>query len=306
MDGTRVVEDGSAGQVAGHDHHGVAEVHRAALGVGESAIIEHLEQQVEHLGVGLLHLIQQHHGIGPTPHRLGELAALLVAHIAGRCPHQPGHGIALHVFAHVETHQGVFLIKEGASQGLRQLGFADSRRTQKQKGPHGPARRLHPRPGPPNRSCHGSHRLRLANHPLCELGFELQQLLPLTSQQPLHRNARPAGHHIGDITSFHLLPQQGFAALLISSQLRLQGIATLLQAMQLVVLELGRLLQIAFPLSLCDGMAQVFVLLQQTAQLSQAVPLHLPAGLQLVQGIGGPTTLLLELHPFGFRGRLRR
>ena len=284
----------------------MAEVHRAALGIGESAVIEHLEQQVEHLGVGLLHLIEQHHGIGPAPHRLGELAALLVAHIAGRGPHQAGHGIALHVFAHVETDQGLFLVKQGARQGLRQLGFTDSRRTQKQEGPHGPARRLHPRPGPPNRSRHGSHRLRLANHPLRKPGFELQQLLPLTRQQPLHGNARPAGHHIGDVASFHLLPQQGFPALVISAQLRLQGVAPLLQAMQLVVLELGRLLQIALPLSFRDGMAQVFVLLQQTAQLSQAVPLHLPADLQLVQGVGGLTALLLELHPFAFRGRLRR
>ena len=74
---------GIAGQVRGHDEHDVGEVDRAALAVGEPAVVEHLQQEVEHLGVGLLDLVEQHHGVGAAPDRLGELATLVVAHVAG-------------------------------------------------------------------------------------------------------------------------------------------------------------------------------------------------------------------------------
>ena len=63
-------------QVAGHDQHGVLEVHGAALPVGEPAVVEHLEQDVEHVRVRLLDLVQQHDRVGPPPDGLGELARL--------------------------------------------------------------------------------------------------------------------------------------------------------------------------------------------------------------------------------------
>ena len=109
----------------------MAEVHGAALGIGEAAVVEHLQQQIEHLRVGLLHLIEQQHRVGPAPHRLGELTALLVAHIARGCSHQPGHGVALHEFAHVEAHQGVVLVEKRRRQSLSQLGFAHAGGAQK-------------------------------------------------------------------------------------------------------------------------------------------------------------------------------
>ena len=73
-----------ARQVGRHDQHGVGEVDRAALAVGEAAVVEQLQQHVEHVGVGLLDLVEQHHRVRPAAHRLGELAALVVADVAGR------------------------------------------------------------------------------------------------------------------------------------------------------------------------------------------------------------------------------
>ena len=69
-------------QVGGHDHDRVAEVDRPALAVGEAAVVEQLQQHVEYVGVRLLDLVEQHHGVGPAPHRLGELPAFLVADVA--------------------------------------------------------------------------------------------------------------------------------------------------------------------------------------------------------------------------------
>ena len=36
-----------------------------------AAIVENLQEHVEHIGVGLFHFIKQHHLIGPAPHGFG-------------------------------------------------------------------------------------------------------------------------------------------------------------------------------------------------------------------------------------------
>ena len=73
-----------AAQVGRHDNDGVLEVHRAPLVVGQPAIVEHLQEDVEHVGMSLLYLIEKHHGVGLASHCLGELATLVVAHISRR------------------------------------------------------------------------------------------------------------------------------------------------------------------------------------------------------------------------------
>ena len=82
--------DGSPWQVRRHDQHDVGEVDRATLAVGEATVVEHLQQHVEHVGVGLLDLVEQHHAVGPAAHGLGELAALVVADVAGRRADEAG------------------------------------------------------------------------------------------------------------------------------------------------------------------------------------------------------------------------
>ena len=277
----------------------MAEIHRAALGIGEAAVIEHLQQEIEHLRVGLLHLIEQQHGVGPAPHRLGELSPLLVAHVARRRAHQAGHRVALHVLTHVEAHQRLFLIEQGGRQGLRQLGLADAAGAQEQERSHRPGGGLHAGAGPADRRGHRRHRLRLADHPLAEAPLQIEQLLALARQQPLHRDAGPAGHHIGDVALLHLLAQHR-----VVGELRLQGLAAELQVVQLVELQPGRLLQVAIALGLGDGMTQVFIALQKLAQLRQPIPLFAPTPLQLLQLFVGLPPPLLQLQPLLQRGRL--
>ena len=57
----------------------VPEVDRAPLRVGQPAVVEDLQQDVEHIGMRLLDLVEQHHRVRAAAHRLGELPALLVA-----------------------------------------------------------------------------------------------------------------------------------------------------------------------------------------------------------------------------------
>ena len=73
-----------AAEVAGHDHDGVLEVDRPALRVGQPAVVEKLEEDVEHLRMGLLDLVEEDHGVWPAADGLGELTGFVVADVAGR------------------------------------------------------------------------------------------------------------------------------------------------------------------------------------------------------------------------------
>ena len=83
---TGVLGDELAADVRRHDHHGVLEVHRAALAVGQPPVVEELQQHVEHFRVRLLDLVEQHDGVRTPPDRLGELAGLVVADVPGGAP----------------------------------------------------------------------------------------------------------------------------------------------------------------------------------------------------------------------------
>ena len=103
--GLDAVQQELTAQIGGQDDDGVLEVHCAALAVGDAAVVQYLQQDVEHIGVGLLHLIEEDDGVGFSSDCLGQLAALLVAHVSGRRSDQTGHGELLHILAHVDTHQ---------------------------------------------------------------------------------------------------------------------------------------------------------------------------------------------------------
>ena len=60
------LEDALAADVRGHDDDGVGEVGEAAAAVGEAAVVEHLEEQVEDVGVRLLDLVEEEHAVGPA------------------------------------------------------------------------------------------------------------------------------------------------------------------------------------------------------------------------------------------------
>ena len=141
------VGDQPGADVAGHDDDGVLEVDGAALVVGQAAVVQDLQQHVEHVGVRLLDLVEEHDAVRPAAHRLGELAALLVAHVAGRRADQPRDGVLLHVLAHVEPHHGLLVVEEELGQRPRQLGLADAGRAEEHERADRPLRVLEPGAG---------------------------------------------------------------------------------------------------------------------------------------------------------------
>ena len=105
---------GARAGVGGHDQHHVGERHRAAGGVGQTAGVHDLQQQVEQVRVGFFDLIEQHDRVRGLGDGLGQQAALVVTDVARRGTDQAGERMRLPVFGHVEADQG-------QAQGGRQL-----------------------------------------------------------------------------------------------------------------------------------------------------------------------------------------
>src|SRR5271166_1514903 len=120
--------DVGGAEVGGEDQHGVLEVHRAALPVGEPAILENLQQAVVDLLMRLLNLVEQHHRERLAPHLLGELAALFVADISRRGAEQPRRGESVMELAHVDLDQRVVVTEQEVGQRLGQLGLTHTGR----------------------------------------------------------------------------------------------------------------------------------------------------------------------------------
>ncbi len=129
-------------------------VHGPPMTVGQPPLVQQLQQRVEHLGVGLFDLVEEDHAVGPPPHRLGELAALLVAHVAGRGADEARDGVALLVLAHVDADHGPLVVKQELGQRPGQLGLAHAGRPQEDKAADGPVWILQPSPAAAHRVGH--------------------------------------------------------------------------------------------------------------------------------------------------------
>ena len=98
--------------------------------VGQSPVVQHLEQHVEDVRVRLLDLVEQHDRVRPAADLLREHAAFLVADVAGRGAEETGHRELLHVLGHVHTDQRVLVAEQVFGERARELGLADAGRAQ--------------------------------------------------------------------------------------------------------------------------------------------------------------------------------
>ena len=105
----------------------VLEVDHPAFAVFHATLVEDLEEQLVHVGVGLLDLVEQHHAVGPAPHRLGQDAAFAVADVARRRALQGGDGVGLLELAHVDRDDVLLAAVERFGERERGLGLADAR-----------------------------------------------------------------------------------------------------------------------------------------------------------------------------------
>ncbi len=56
-----ILADHSGSHIRGHDDYGVLEIDKTTLVVGQPAVVQHLQKDVEHIRMRFLDLIEQHH-----------------------------------------------------------------------------------------------------------------------------------------------------------------------------------------------------------------------------------------------------
>ncbi len=195
--------DPVATYIGGHDDHGVLEVDRPPVAVGQAPVVQDLEQEVEDFRMGLLDLVEEDHAVGATPHRLSQLATFLVTHIAGRRTNHTGHRVALLVLAHVQADHGLLVIEEELSQGPAQLGLAHARGAQEDEATDGPVGILQASTGTAYRVSDGGYGFVLPHHAVVQALLYMEQFLDLPFHQAGNGDAGPTGDHLGYVLGLH-------------------------------------------------------------------------------------------------------
>src|SRR5690606_38267519 len=127
------LDDALGADVARHDDDGVGEVRQATAAVRQTAIIEHLQQQIEHVLVRFLHLVEQQDGVRATTHGLRQEASLLAISIPWWCAKQALRHVSLHELAHVQASQCLFIVEKKLRQSLGELRLAHTAGAQEEE-----------------------------------------------------------------------------------------------------------------------------------------------------------------------------
>ena len=167
-----------AAGVGGHDDDGILKVHGAALGVGNAAVVQNLQQDVHHVRVGLLDLVKEHHTVGLAADLLRQLAGLVIAHIARGRTDDAGDGELLHKLRHIQPDQGLRGIEHIRRQALDQFGLANAGTAHEDEA-HRLAVGFQPHPAALDGGADGRDRLILAHDMLLQPAFQPGQMLQL-------------------------------------------------------------------------------------------------------------------------------
>ncbi len=156
----------------------------------------------------LLDLVEKHDLIGPAADRFRERAAFLIADIARRRADQTRDRVLFHIFRHVETADRLIVVEKEIGQRLGQLRLADARRPEEEEGTDRPIRILQSGARATHGPRNGGNRFRLTDNALTERRFHLQELLALTLEHLVDRNAGPARDDLRDMGFRHSLVDQ--------------------------------------------------------------------------------------------------
>mmetsp|Transcript_23086 Transcript_23086/g.72117 ORF Transcript_23086/g.72117 Transcript_23086/m.72117 type:complete len:239 (-) Transcript_23086:71-787(-) len=185
------------------------------------SLVERGEEEGVDVPVRLLHLVEEEDAVGLSPHRLGECAALVVAHIARRRAHETAHGVALRILRHVDAGDGVLGIKELLREGLAELRLAHASRPKEEEGAEGPALVVEARAGHAHRVRDALDRPGLADHARRERALEIDELVSLAPEDAVHGDLGGPRDHLGHRLCRHLVREEACE--------RARGVVLLLQ-----------------------------------------------------------------------------
>ena len=116
--------------IAGHDEHDIAEHRFASLIVAQGSVVHHLQEQIEHVVVGLLDFVKQEHTVGMLAHGIGQQATVIISYITCGRADKFGNRMLLDILTHVEAHQ---FHTHFFGQDTCHLGFSYARGANKQQ-----------------------------------------------------------------------------------------------------------------------------------------------------------------------------
>ena len=109
-----------------HDQNCILKVDPSAKTVSQTTFVQDLQQQVEHVRMRFLDLIQQDNRVGLTADLLGQLTALFITYISRRRTDQAGHRKLFEILAHIDTDQSVGRVKQIFRQLFGQMSLTDT------------------------------------------------------------------------------------------------------------------------------------------------------------------------------------
>ena len=230
----------------------------------------------------LFHLIKEDDRIGLAAHRLGQLSALVVADVAGRRADQARDRIFLHIFAHINAHEVVLIVKKHLGKRLCQLGLAHARRAEEQEGADRAARITDARAGAQDGIRYAGDGLLLADHAAVQNFIKTQELIPLPLHQLGNGNARPTRHDAGDLLFGDLVTQKGVLPLFIIRFFFFCG-ELFFKRRQPPELQLGRLVQVVAVLGALDLRFYRLDLLADPLRLADVLLFPLPARFHFIK-----------------------
>mmetsp|Transcript_77232 Transcript_77232/g.221222 ORF Transcript_77232/g.221222 Transcript_77232/m.221222 type:complete len:486 (+) Transcript_77232:114-1571(+) len=194
----------SATNVGRHDDHRIGKGYGLTTSICKPAVVKQLQEHIEHIWVGLLNFIEKNQRVRPPANSFGEGAALTKPNVSRWSADELGDCVLLHEFAHIQAYHRILGTEVAGGERLAKLGLADACRATEQETCDWPLRVAQTRSGPAQRLGDARYGIFLADDATPELGLETQQALRLACANALDGDARPCGHHLGDVALAHL------------------------------------------------------------------------------------------------------
>src|SRR5207247_6516600 len=121
-------------------------------------------------------------------------ASLLIADVAGRRADESRDRVPFLVLRHVEPHHRPVVVEHELRERARQLGLADTGRTEEDERADGTVRVLATGARPSQSAPDGLDSFLLADDTLVQTLFHVDELLGLALEQSVDANAGPASH----------------------------------------------------------------------------------------------------------------
>ena len=147
----------------------------------------------------LLDLVEQHHRVRVAAHGLGELAALLMSHVARGRTDELGDLVLAAELGHVKADERIFAAEQVLGERLGELGLAGARGAQKDEGTARATGVLERAAAAPDRLRDGGDRLVLPDDTRLERALAGEQATTLVLRERRDGHARGHRDDVGDL-----------------------------------------------------------------------------------------------------------